>query len=58
MDDIYCVRCVRCLWSATGPEPRDLARQIGQHRCNPIDERALAAFHAAAAWLEHKGDNQ
>jgi hypothetical protein len=58
MSDLFCIRCVRCLWSITGTEPRDLAYGIGQHRCNPADERALAAFYAAAAWLDNKGDNQ
>lgn len=59
----YVLRCVLCLQSFVGSEPRDLARQYGAHVCDPHDRWSLEAFRAAARWLEqlrnqHKGEHQ
>ena len=51
-DQVYGLRCVRCLLSFLGPSPRELAARIGAHECDPRDAAALAAFRAAAAWLD------
>lgn len=49
---VYGLRCIRCLLSFCGTSPRELAARIGAHQCDPRDAAALAAFRAAAAWLE------
>lgn len=36
-DRVYALRCVRCLLSICHTEPRELARLMGQHRCDPTD---------------------
>lgn len=49
---IYALRCVRCLLSVCGTEPRELAARIGAHECDQRDVISLEAFRAAAAWLD------
>jgi hypothetical protein len=49
---VYCLRCVRCLMSFCGGSPRELAARYGAHSCDLDDVASLAAFRAAAAWLE------
>lgn len=51
-DQVYGLRCIRCLLSFFSTSPRELAARLGAHECDPHDRASLDAFRAAAAWLQ------